>query len=68
MFWTRVFALAVKELLVLLKDPRSRTVIIVPPLVQLLVFSYAATFDLERIPIAVYVEDNGAPARELVAA
>jgi len=63
----RILALVHKELLSLLKDKKSRAVIIVPPIVQTLVFGYAATFDLEHVPFAVYNEDAGAPARELVA-
>ncbi len=62
----RIYALAIKEFLALLKDKRSRFVIIVPPLIQLLVFGYAATFDLNRIPFAVYNEDTGPAGRELV--
>lgn len=65
--WRRIIALTIKEFLALLKDKRSRTVIIVPPLVQLLVFSYAATFDLTRVPYAVYNEDSGLAGRDLLA-
>ena len=63
----RVFALTVKEFLALLKDRKSRFVVIVPPLVQLLIFGYAATFDLNRVPFAVFNEDAGEASRELVA-
>ncbi|HCA27244.1 MAG TPA: antibiotic ABC transporter permease [Betaproteobacteria bacterium] len=63
----RIIALAVKEFLALLKDKKSRFVIIVPPLVQLFVFSYAATYDLNRVPYAVYNEDRGVAARNLLA-
>jgi ABC-2 type transport system permease protein len=63
----RIVALAIKELLVVLKDKKSRIVLVVPPVLQLLVFGYAATFDLNDIRIAVYNEDRSAPARELVA-
>ena len=49
----RIYALMIKEFLALMKDKRSRIVVIIPPLVQLLVFGYAATFDLNHIPIAV---------------
>lgn len=66
--WQRIMALAVKELLSLLKDKRSRFVIIGPPLVQLLVFGYAATFDLSHVPFAAFNEDRGSASRELVAA
>jgi ABC-2 type transport system permease protein len=63
----RIRALMVKEFLALLKDQRSRTVVFVPPLLQLLVFGYAATFDLNRVPFAVYNEDGGPASRDLVA-
>lgn len=65
--WQRIVALAIKELLAVLKDKRSRIVLVVPPILQLLVFGYAATFDLNDIPVAIYNEDRGATSRELVA-
>ena len=64
----RLLGLIHKEFLALLKDPRSRMVLIVPPMIQLLVFGYAATFDLKDIPYALYNEDRGAASRELAAA
>jgi ABC-2 type transport system permease protein len=63
----RIMALMTKEFLALLKDKKSRTVIIIPPLAQLLVFSYAATYDLTRVPYAVYNEDRGLAGRDLLA-
>ncbi|HTT40105.1 MAG TPA: ABC transporter permease [Burkholderiales bacterium] len=66
--WQRIRALVVKELLALLKDKRSRFVLIVPPILQTLVFGYAATFDLDRVPYAIYDEDHGSAARDLAAA
>ena len=63
----RILALIHKEFLALLKDPKSRAVLIVPPLIQLLVFGYAATFDLKQVPYAVYNEDRGAASRDLLA-
>ncbi|MBE2295470.1 MAG: ABC transporter permease [Phycisphaerales bacterium] len=62
-----ILALALKELLALLRDKRSRFVLIGPPVIQLLVFSFAATYDLQHAPIAVYDQDRGAAARELIA-
>lgn len=62
----RVFALMVKEFLAILKDPKSRRVLIVPPIVQLLVFGYAATYDLNNVPFAVYDEDQSAASVDLV--
>ena len=63
----RIVALAIKELLAVLKDRKSRIVLVVPPILQLLVFGYAATFDLNDIPVAVYNEDRGGPSRDLIA-
>jgi ABC-2 type transport system permease protein len=64
--WRRIFALMIKELLALLKDKRSRTVLIVPPLVQLIVFAYAATYDLNHVPYAVFNEDPGLASRQFL--
>jgi len=63
----RIVALVIKEFLALLKDRRSRTVIVIPPLVQLIVFGYAATFDLNDVPYAVFNEDRGSVSRRLLA-
>jgi ABC-2 type transport system permease protein len=63
----QVFALVVKELLAILKDVKSRMVLIGPPIIQLVVFGYAATYDLNRVPFAVYNEDLSQPSRDLVA-
>jgi len=67
MWLRRILALMKKEFLALLKDKKSRFVIIGPPIIQLLVFGYAATFDLNHVPFAVYNEDGGAASRDLVA-
>jgi ABC-2 type transport system permease protein len=66
--WNRIYALTIKEFLALLKDRKSRIVVIVPPIVQLIVFGYAATFDLTNIPYAVYNEDEGLASTELISA
>jgi ABC-2 type transport system permease protein len=63
----RILALITKEFLTIFKDKRSRFLVIVPPIIQLLVFGYAATFDLMRIKFAVYDEDKSSLSRELIA-
>jgi ABC-2 type transport system permease protein len=63
----RIFALMLKELVTLLKDPRSRVVVILPPIIQTLVFGYAASFDLNDLAYAVYDQDRSAASRELLA-
>jgi ABC-2 type transport system permease protein len=39
----RIFALARKELLAILKDPRTRLSIVLPPILQCLIYGYVAT-------------------------
>ena len=45
----RIVALTRKELLAVLKDPRSRMSLLIPPVVQALIFGYAATYDLNHV-------------------
>jgi drug efflux transport system permease protein len=63
----RVVALSIKELLALLRDAASRAVLIGPPIIQLLVFGYAATFDLTHVPFVVYNQDQGRLSRDFIA-
>ncbi len=65
--WRRLFALVRKELLVFLQDPRARIVVLAPPLIQLVVFAYAASFDLDRVALGVLDRDRTALSRALVA-
>jgi len=62
----RLYALVIKEFLSYLRDPLTRTILIGPPLMQLLIFSFAATLELSRIDIAVLNRDAGSHAKELV--
>lgn len=66
MWWTRLKSLIVKELLAVLRDPKSRLILIVPPIMQLLVFSYAATLEVYNVDIMVLNRDNGYWGRELI--
>ena len=63
----RILALVRKELLAVLKDPRARNSLLIPPVVQSLVFGYAASYDLNRVPFAVLDQDRSGASRELVA-
>jgi ABC-2 type transport system permease protein len=64
--WRRLKALIVKELLAVLRDPRSRMVLIGPPLIQIFIFSYAATLDITNIDIAVLNRDSGRWSAEML--
>ncbi|WP_198264538.1 ABC transporter permease [sulfur-oxidizing endosymbiont of Gigantopelta aegis] len=62
----QILAVALKEFQAILRDKQSRLVLIGPPIAQLLIFGYAATFDLNNIPVAIYNQDNSQMSRELV--
>jgi ABC-2 type transport system permease protein len=62
-----LFALIVKELLVILRDPRSRAILIGPPLIQLVIFAFAATLEVRNVDLVVLNRDEGAAGRELIA-
>ncbi|MBW1920296.1 MAG: ABC transporter permease [Deltaproteobacteria bacterium] len=61
----RLRVLLFKEILQALRDLRLRYLIILPPLMQLVAFGYAANLDLKNIPIAIYDEDNSSISRDI---
>ena len=63
----RILSLMIKEFRTLLTDKKSRMVLVVPPLAQILIFGYAASYDLNRIDYAVFNEDRGVLSRQLLA-
>ncbi len=63
---TRLLAQIVKELLSLLRDPRSRLLLVGPPLAQLFIFSFAATLDVTNVSIAILDEDSGRWSQEII--
>ena len=63
----RILALILKEFLAILKDPKSRLVVIGPPVIQFFVFGYAATYDLRDVAYGVYDESRTPESRALLA-
>lgn len=63
----RIFALTRKELLAVLKDPRGRFSILVPPVLQCLIYGYVASYDLNDINYAVLDRDRSPASHDLLA-
>ena len=61
----RVFAVLKKEFLQVFRDPRMKIIIFAAPIIQVLIFGYAATMDITNIPMAVYDVDNTKESRDL---
>jgi len=62
----RVGHMLKKELTLVVRDPRLRFIIIVPSLVQLMLFGYAANTDIRNIPTLVTDRDHTVQSREFV--
>ncbi|MBN2479832.1 MAG: ABC transporter permease [Parachlamydiales bacterium] len=61
----RIYSLIVKELLVVWQDKKSRIILIIPPLIQLFIFAFAATLDVTNASIAILNQDYGKLSYEL---
>ena len=62
----RMATIVRKELLVLLCNKVSRMLIIVPPLMQIVIFGWAATMEVRNVDVAVLNRDSGNWSREIV--
>jgi ABC-2 type transport system permease protein len=62
----RILAMARKEVLHIVRDPRSLGLALALPLVMLLLFGYALSLDVDQIPMAVVDRDRTPESRELI--
>ncbi len=63
---SRLWSLIVKELLANWRDRRNRIILLIAPMVQVLVFSFAATQEVKNVPLAVLDESGSVASRELI--
>ncbi len=61
----RTFAITVKELLQLFRDWRTMLTLLVMPMVLLLIYGFALSFDVEHIRLVVIDHDGSRAAREV---
>jgi ABC-2 type transport system permease protein len=64
--FNRIRRMIIKELLQVLRDPRARFGLIIPPILQILIYGYAATFELHQVRMAVLDLDHSYESRDLV--
>ncbi len=62
----RVIAVAKKEFLHVIRDPRSLGMGIGIPLLMLFLFGYALTLDVDRVPLIVWDQSGTSASRELI--
>lgn len=63
---SRVLPLTRKEILHIIRDPRSLYLSIVLPVILLILFGYAITFDVKHIPVGVIDQDNSSLSRAFI--
>ena len=64
--WERIFNLVLKEFLQLRRDRQARFRLVIPPLIQMIIFGYAATFEVYDVSTAVLDLDHSQESRELI--
>ena len=62
----RLKSMLIKEFIQALRNPRMRIILFLPPLIQLIIFGYAANTDIRNISLAVYDMDNTPQSREMI--
>ncbi len=62
----RIWRIIVKEFIQLRRDKYARFRLLVPPIIQMLIYGYAATFEVHRVPIAVLDLDHSQESRDLL--
>lgn len=62
----RLRGMLVKEFIQVFRDKRTRFLLFAPPIIQMLVFGYAATLEIRHIPTAVLDYDNSQVSRDLL--
>jgi ABC-2 type transport system permease protein len=62
----RLKQMLIKEFIQVFRDKRARAVLFGPPIIQMLIFGYAATFEIYHVPTAVLDLDHSQESRELI--
>ena len=62
----RFKSLVIKELLSFVSTPQGKQMLILPVLIQAVLFPFAATLEIRNVGLVVYNQDNSTASRELV--
>lgn len=63
---SRVKAVAVKEFIHIFRDPRSLGMAIFIPMLLLLLFGYALSLDVDKVPLVVWDQDGSPVSRDFI--
>ncbi|MEG1609608.1 MAG: ABC transporter permease [Bilophila sp.] len=62
----KILAIAWKELLVLMGSRKSRFMVLIPPVIQLFLFAWAATMEVKNVDVVVQNQDSGVWSQEVI--
>lgn len=62
----RLKQMLIKEFIQVFRDKRTRFVLFGPPVIQMVIFGYAATFEIRHVPTVIVDFDQSVASRELV--
>lgn len=62
----RILAIARKELLVLMGTRQSRFMVLIPPVIQIFIFAWAATMEVRNVDVLVMNDDAGYWSQEII--
>ncbi len=63
---SRLKQMLIKEFIQVFRDKRTRVLLFVPPIVQMLIFGYAATYEIHHVATVVLDLDHSEESRDLV--
>lgn len=66
MNFTRFLAVAKKEVVQVLRDARSLTIVLIMPVILVLLFGYGVSLDLKHLPIYVFDRDGSQRSQDLL--
>jgi len=64
--FARLKQMLIKEFIQVFRDKRTRFILIGPPIIQMMVFGYAANYEIRHVPTVVLDLDHSQESRELV--
>ncbi len=62
----RIIAIVQKEFLHIIRDPRSLVIVFLLPVIMVLLYGYAITFDIKEIRLGILDEDRTQASRQLI--
>lgn len=66
MKWFRIWAIARKEFIHIVRDPRSLGMAIAIPMLLLVLFGYALTLDVDNVPVVVWDQSGTHDSRDFI--